>query len=57
MAYLHYLYQGLAQSLPSVSYPTIGMLFTMPNSFGKSLNFSLIFHWNMTPAGPIPNAW
>ena len=25
------------------------------HKFGKSLNISLIFHWNISPAGAIPN--
>ena len=28
----------------------------MPNTFGKSLNISSIFHWNISPAGAAPNS-
>ena len=31
------------------------MSYAMPNTFGKSLNISCIFHWNMSSAGAVPN--
>ena len=42
-------------SLPSSSYATTKVSSVMPNTFGISLKISLIFLWNMSPAGAAPN--
>ena len=42
-------------SLPSVSYPTAKMMSAIANTFGKSLNISSIFLWNICPVGAVPN--
>ena len=38
-----------------VSYPTIEMSCAIPKTFDRSLTISLIFYWNMSPAGTTPN--
>ena len=42
-------------SLPSASYLTTNISSAILNILGKSLNISLIFPWNISPAGVVPN--
>ena len=42
-------------SLPFSSYPTTKMSPAMPKTFGMSWQISLIFCWNISPAGAAPN--
>ena len=49
---IHLMIQSL--SLPS-AYPTIKMLFAIPNTLGRSLKIFVCFRLNMLPAGATPN--
>ena len=44
----------LLWSLPSTSYCTIRMSSGKSNTFGRPLNNSLVFPWNMSPTGATP---
>ena len=46
----------LSWSLPLASYPTIKMSSAIPNTFGRSLNISLILSQSISPASATPNS-
>ena len=54
-AYLYCLSQG-SVTVPAIrTYPTVEMSSAMPDTYGRPLKISLIFFWNMSPAGATAN--